>query len=58
MRIFFILITVMMAQPEFPNKFTQKFHETFSYFLLKRETEGTYYYNYDLKKYRIDRENG
>ena len=58
MNYLFLIFGVIVSQPSFPNKFTQKFHETFSYLLLKRETEGTFYYNYDLKKYRVDRENG
>ena len=41
-----------------PKKFKQEFCEDMKYWVLHGSTSGTLYYNWDLQKYRIDRENG
>ena len=66
--IFFILTINMHLQDQsffrdneeylWPKKFKQDFNEDMKYWVLHGNTNGTIYYNWNLQKYRIDRENG
>ena len=62
MRLILCLLAIALFKaedpPEWANKFSQNFTEKMKYFFIKGETKGSYYYNYDLMKYRMDRENG
>lgn len=47
------------SEPIWPAKFTTKFDEVFNYPLVGEvKTKGSFYYNYNTKRYRVDRENG
>ena len=47
------------AFPLWPNMFQQTFTEVFTYPVVgSHQTNGTYYYDYANRRYRIDRDNG
>lgn len=47
------------STPQWPNKFTENFHEIFDYPVVGRiETNGRFYYDFSSKRYRVDRDNG
>ena len=53
------LISAVPHTPVWPDKFQQDFTETFYYPILgTHNTSGTYYYDWQNLRYRIDRENG
>ena len=59
---FLVLIVVVNSQtpasPVWPNEFWQPFNETMKYTLFNHYTSGEYYYNWNIKAYRVDRANG
>lgn len=44
--------------PQWANKFTQKISEKIKYTVFSKSVETTIYYDWDSKRYRIDRNNG
>jgi len=53
------VISVRPTDPVWPDKFEQKFSESFYYPLVgTHNTTGTYYYDWIGRRYRIDRANG
>lgn len=58
----FLVVVAVMAQPQsplWPNVFWQNFTErTTDSKMGVHENTGTYYYNFNLPSYRLDRSNG
>jgi hypothetical protein len=54
----FVSISLQEDGPVWPDKFYQEFTEDTSYFFIKGHTQGKFYYDYQTRRYRIDREDG
>ena len=54
-----VQLSLQLDTPVWANKFQSTFSEDATYPLIGTSTTtGTFYYNFDLKKYRVDRVNG
>ena len=57
----FALVTLGIQNqnpPKFPDRFSQKINETFKYGFISATTEAQIYYDWNSKRYRLDRKNG
>lgn len=46
------------APPGYPQRFTQSIDETFTYGFIERKTKATIYYDWQSRRYRLDRDDG
>ena len=54
-----LVLSSVFSQSPWPDKFSASFTETMKYPIVgSGNTSGNFYYNMNIQKYRVDRENG